>query len=478
MSTEFIRLLELHRTGEMEQKTLTRDEFLSLLSDYNLPFRDLRMLLKSSISTRKSRHPVIMPRPSSKCYIFEMESLMLICFSEKCLILKPEERNSQAFIRSLKAQFRLSATNFIRINDDTTMKLLHQRSVQYQDFEQVVLETALENVVSKFSRHLEIIKPALDMLLQQVEANPETNGLRRLLAVKKSLAEFEQNVELVSKVLRNLLTDDEDMRSLSLTNENEKEDIELLLSSVAADLDEIETEIKIFIDMIEDTDQFISAHLDSVRNEIIKLSLFIEIGGLIMGVGAVVSGIFGMNLHNALETHPYAFLIVCLGLVITMIAMFSGFTIKYYQLKADTSSAQSFSLLKNFFAYVDDLEYNVFNRDVEKSEFKETVEKITGLKISDKESEYLLRMVDVNRNGIMPQPTGDRKMSFYVGPSGGSLIKHNGSRLSILSDYREMQSQSAEKKFGSKLSVFSGTKDEISKSVDDKDSGLLQVNSH
>jgi len=51
-------------------------------------------------------------------------------------------------------------------------------------------------------------------------------------------------------------------------------------------------------------------------------------------------------------------------------------------------------------------------------------------------------MVDVNRNGIMPQPAGDRKMSFYVGPSGGSLIKHNGSRLSILSDYREMQSQS------------------------------------
>ena len=72
------------------------------------------------------------------------------------------------------------------------------------------------------------------------------------------------------------------MMSLSLTNQNEKEDIELLLSSVAADLDEIETEIKIFIDMIEDTDQFISAHLDSVRNEIIKMSLFIEVGGLIM----------------------------------------------------------------------------------------------------------------------------------------------------------------------------------------------------
>ena len=57
-----------------------------------------------------------------------------------------------------------------------------------------------------------------------------------------------------------MLADDEDMMSLSLTNQNEKEDIELLLSSVAADLDEIETEIKIFIDMIEDTDQFIRSH--------------------------------------------------------------------------------------------------------------------------------------------------------------------------------------------------------------------------
>ena len=81
-----------------------------------------------------------------------------------------------------------------------------------------------------------------------------------------------------------------------------------------------------------------------------------------------------------------------------MILLFAGFTAKYYQLKADTSSAQSFTLLKNFFAYVDDLEYNVFNKEVAKTDFKETVEKITGLKISDKESEYLLKMVDVNRN--------------------------------------------------------------------------------
>ena len=37
------------------------------------------------------------------------------------------------------------------------------------DFEHVILENALENVVRKFRRHLQIIKPALEMLLQQIE---------------------------------------------------------------------------------------------------------------------------------------------------------------------------------------------------------------------------------------------------------------------------------------------------------------------
>ena len=111
------------------------------------------------------------------------------------------------------------------------------------------------------------------------------------------------------KVLRNLLGDNEAMLSLYLTRkqgrvEGKVEEVELLLNSYAADLDDIDTEVKILIDVIEDTDQFISAHMDSVRNEIIKMSLFTEVGGVIMGFGAVVSGIFGMNLDNKMDLYP------------------------------------------------------------------------------------------------------------------------------------------------------------------------------
>lgn len=441
-----LRVLELSRDGEVNDRIVSREQFLSTIGEHNLPFRDLRMLMKSSPALSKARHPAILPRPSSDCFILELENIKLLCFSQKCLIINPEERTSDTFIKGLKEQLKLTEQELVKTNEESSLRLLHQKSIQYQDFEQVILETALEFVVQKYRRHLQIIKPALEMLLQQVEGNPETNCLRRLLAVKKSLAEFEQNVELVSKVLRHLLADDEDMASLSLTNVGDKESIELLLSSVSADLDEIETEIKIFIDMIEDTDQFISAHLDAVRNEIIKMSLFIEIGALTMAVGAVVSGIFGMNLSNALEESPYAFSLVLVGLVVIMIALFAGLTRKYYQLKADTTSAQSFTLLKNFFSYVDDLEYNVFNKNIEKKEFKGMVETITGLKISDKESEYLFKMVDVNRNGIVPN---SRRPSFFC-MNNGEMGKVDESRINIS---RENQ---AIKPFGSRLSVFSG----------------------
>ena len=118
--------------------------------------------------------------------------------------------------------------------------------------------------------------------------------------------------------------------------------MELLLGSYSADLNSIDTEIKVFCDMIEDTDQYISAHLDSVRNEIIKISLFIEVGSLVMGFGAVVGGIFGMNLKNHIEVNqlqiftakktqesPWAFHIVWISMIVAMIIISLGFALKW-----------------------------------------------------------------------------------------------------------------------------------------------------
>ena len=85
-----------------------------------------------------------------------------------------------------------------------------------------------------------------------------------------------------------------------------------------------------------------------------------------------------------------------------MLFFFLGIFQKYRQLLADTSSAHSFTLLKNFFTYVEDLEYYVFNKKtLSAEEFKEAVQKITHLNISDKENEYLFTMFDANRDGFI-----------------------------------------------------------------------------
>ena len=369
-----------------------------MLKEYKLSCRDMKLLLRSCESGRV-QHPAILPRPGSKCYIFLMEHVKMICFTDRCIILTPDDKVTQKFVEALKNHFNNFESDDFKMNVNP-MKMLQQMSLKEEDFEHVIMEKAMENVVEKFRKHLQIMKPALEVLLQQIEENAETNELKKLLAVKKSLAQFQQNVDNVMKAINSLLDDDEEMKKMSLRNE-EKGDIEQILDSFAADIDEIDTEIKICIDMIEDTDQFLSAHLDSVRNELMKMSLFIEVGALIMGFGAVVGGIFGMNLKNYIEEEAHAFFIVIIVTAVLMLLMLAGFTKKYYQLKADTSSASTFNLLKNFFTYVDDLEYHLFNKTVSKLEFKDAVEKITKLKISEKESDFLFQMVDADGDGVI-----------------------------------------------------------------------------
>ena len=57
------------------------------------------------------------------------------------------------------------------------------------------------------------------MLLQQIEQHPETTGLKRLLAVKKSLLEFEQRVDFVVRVVQQLMTDNAVVDKSTKSNE-------------------------------------------------------------------------------------------------------------------------------------------------------------------------------------------------------------------------------------------------------------------
>ena len=75
------KLLVFKKNGDFEPQQLSQDEFLSSLKEHNLPCRDLKLLLRSCDSGRV-QHPAILPRPRSKCFIFLMEHIKMICLKE------------------------------------------------------------------------------------------------------------------------------------------------------------------------------------------------------------------------------------------------------------------------------------------------------------------------------------------------------------------------------------------------------------
>merc|ERR1719447_1379830 len=130
-----------------------------------------------------------------------------------------------------------------------------------------------------------------------------------------------------------------------------------------------------------------------------------------------------MNLVSGLEEHPQgsgtscptgspstsscsppgtaAFLTVLGGMGLMMCGIFTGFSMKYRKLSIDTSSAQSFKALKSFFTYVDDLEYIVNKKRLDEKEFREALNKLSGLQVSEEESDFIFRMLDANKDGLI-----------------------------------------------------------------------------
>ena len=99
--------------------------------------------------------------------------------------------------------------------------------------------------------------------------------------------------------------------------------------------------------MVEETNQFIHTHLDTVRNRMIRMSLFMEMGTLSLATGAVIAGIFGMNLLHGVEESPTAFFLTTGAMVMLMGAVFGGVASKYNRLVADTTRAHSFKVREN-----------------------------------------------------------------------------------------------------------------------------------
>jgi len=389
-------VIQISRRGDTEHKVISIEEILGK-SRKKIPLRDLKILYKGE----KLNQFAILPRPGADCYIIGLENLRLICWKDSCILLDQDSKIHKQFLANITD----SLSNGSQISDEwNSVRKIYQPSSEPEpmEFEQLVLESALSVTLAKFERHMALLNPAVELLLHQISADPNSIMLRRMLAVKKSLGDFENNVLNVTKIIQGLLNNDEDLVGLYLTNTQRKVDehaeVELLLEFYLADLEEILNQIKSIKDTIEDTNHFVGAHLDSLRNRMIRMSLFMEMGTLSLASGALVAGIFGMNLTHGLESNELSFFVTCGAVSVMMITIFTRFRMHYRKLWMDTTNAHSFKVLKNFLTYVDDLEDLVTEQEITQAEFQAVLDKMSGYKVPAEESDFIFQMFDKDKD--------------------------------------------------------------------------------
>ena len=138
--------MEIGPGGEASTRQVTTESLLQSIPK-KLPLRDLRQLLQTSSAVK--RLPALLPRPSSDCYILDIEHIRLLCYRDRCLLLEPGCPALQTFLSEISADLgpgeskQLPRTGRIcEITDYYRRALGHQ-----QDFEHIVLEAALSNIV-------------------------------------------------------------------------------------------------------------------------------------------------------------------------------------------------------------------------------------------------------------------------------------------------------------------------------------------
>ena len=125
-----------------------------------LPVRDLRVFLRSRSSRSGTlsphRKPTLVPRyvivhifclsilpffprPASGCYIFDIEHIRLLCYTDRCLILDPERPLLQAFLDLLSNDLQLHGNG----KTTTHIRHLYQVSTRLSTISPVLLHSLI-----------------------------------------------------------------------------------------------------------------------------------------------------------------------------------------------------------------------------------------------------------------------------------------------------------------------------------------------
>ena len=200
--------------------------------------------------------------------VYTKEAVITVCLKETPILNDFIQGRVKQFLTQFKSRFILQV-----LFKNATLYLLYLRSIEKQS-------TKLEHDLQKSMRNKE---------------------LTQLLRLEKSLVYFSTSLKSNETVLEKMLKFDAIKRF--------EEDQELLDDVIIENKQAIEM-TNIYSSILSGTMDAFASIISNTLNIVMKSLTIITIA---MSVPTVISGLFGMNVPNGLESVPHAFLYIVLG---------------------------------------------------------------------------------------------------------------------------------------------------------------------
>ncbi|KAI7729121.1 hypothetical protein M8C21_002184 [Ambrosia artemisiifolia] len=315
-------VVEVSSKGMVSTRKVNRRH---LLKSSGLRPRDIRSVDPSLWLTNTM--PSLLVRENA--ILLNLGSLRAIAMQESVFIFNYQRKGGKAFIDDLLP--RLNPKSMIG-------------GALVMPFELEVVEAALNSRIQHFEHRLMDLDPHVQDLLKVLPNRLTANILEQLRTCKQTLVELGSKAGALRQMLLDMLEDSQEIRRLCIVGRNcilnrntdlecsvpldkqiaeeEEEEIEMLLENYLHRCESCHNQAERLLDSAREMEDSIAVNLSSRRLQVSRFELLLQVGTFCLAVGALVSGIFGMNLRSYLEEHVFAFWLTTGGIVFGAIVAF------------------------------------------------------------------------------------------------------------------------------------------------------------
>ncbi|XP_075485103.1 magnesium transporter MRS2-11, chloroplastic isoform X3 [Primulina tabacum] len=322
-------VVEVRSNGIVSTRKINRR---NLLKSSGLRPRDIRSVDPSLWLTNSM--PSLLIREYA--ILLNLGSLRAIAMQEHVYIFNYNRKGGKAFIDALLP--RLNPKN---VNGGPSMPFVLE-----------VVEAALHSRIQRLERRLMDLEPSVQALLEVLPNRLTGIILEELRTSKQTLVELGSRAGALKQMLLDILEDTHEIRRICVLGRNctlkknneiecavpcekeiaeeEEEEIEMLLENYLQRCESCHGQAERLLDSAKEMEDSIAVNLSSRRLEVSRVELLLQVGTFCVAVGALIAGIFGMNLRSYLEEHVFAFWLMTGGIFVGAVI---GFFLMYSYLK-------------------------------------------------------------------------------------------------------------------------------------------------